>query len=132
MTEGARPSMFETVKSHEEKINNHEERIIELEKIDKKHEERLQKLEEQSLKLENTVLSESKETRTVLREQTGKLFTLVESAMGFQSAKSAQNHELKMLKWNTLSTVFLKISGGCLALLSSGGALYYVIQHFLK
>ncbi|MDI2586944.1 hypothetical protein OR571_07460 [Psychrobacillus sp. NEAU-3TGS] len=55
MTEGSRPSMFETVKGHAVQLNNHEERIKALEKVDEKHEERIQKLEEQSMKLESTI-----------------------------------------------------------------------------
>ena len=128
--------MFETVTTHGEKIDNHEERIIALEKVDEKHEERLKNLEEQSIKLENTILKTSTETREVMREQTEtqteKLYTLLETAMGIQNTRSTQNHEFKMLKWNTLSTVFLKISGGLLALLSSGGALYYIIDYLLN
>ena len=61
MPEGGN-SMFETVTTHSEKIDNHEERIIALEKVDEKHEERLKKLEEQSIKLENTILKTSTET----------------------------------------------------------------------
>lgn len=118
-------SMFETVK-------NHEERIVSLEEADKKHEERLKTLEEQSLKLENTIMAENRETRSTMKEQTEKMFVLVENAMGFQTSKYTQDHELRMLKWNTFSTVFLKVSGGLFALLSSGGAIYYIIQHFFK
>ena len=109
--------MFDTVK-------NHEERISILEEADKKHEERLKKLEEQSLKLENTIMAENRETRSTMKEQTEKLFKLVENAMGFQTNQSKQNHELKMLKWNTLSTVLLKVS-------AAGGLLYVVITEFI-
>jgi len=116
-------SMFTTVQ-------NHEERITSLEEADKKHEERLQELEKNSIKLENTIMQENRDTRTTMKEQTEKLFQIVESAMGYQTNQSAQEHELKILKWNTISTVFLKASGGLFALLSSGGAIYYVIQHF--
>lgn len=134
MTEGSRPSMFETVKDHDEKINNHEERIGALEKVDQKHEERLKELEEQSIKLENTILKTSTETREVMREQTEKqtekLFELLKTAMGIQSTKSTQNHEFKMLKWNTIATIGMKVSGALLGLLSSGGLLYYYVTEF--
>ncbi len=142
MPEGGQ-SMYETVKTQGEQLDNHEERIVALEKVDaeheeraRKHEERITKLEEQSIKLENTIHTTSTETRNVMREQTEKqteqLYDLLKTAMGIQNTKSTQNHEFKMLKWNTLSTVFLKISGGLLGLLSSGGVLYYIIQYFLK
>jgi len=83
------------------------------------------------MKLENTVMRENQETRTTMREQTGKLFLIVEKAMGYQPDKTAQTHELRMAKLNTWSTVFLKVSGGLVGLLSSGGAIYYLVQHFL-
>lgn len=110
--------MYKTVEEHADQLQNHEERLL--------------KLEDQSLKLENTILTENRDTRNTMKEQTEKLFHIVESAMGYQTSKATQDHELKMLKWNTFSTVFLKVSGGLFALLSSGGAIYYIIQHFFK
>ncbi|AMQ06720.1 hypothetical protein [Sporosarcina psychrophila] len=124
-------SMFETVRHQGEQIDVHAIKIAALEKSDLHHDERLRNLEENAMKLENTVMRENQETRSTMREQTAKLFTIVENAMGYQSARTAQTHELRMAKLNTLSTVFLKVSGGIVGLLSSGGAIYYVIQHFL-
>lgn len=134
--------MFETVKNQGEQLVNHEERIGALEKFDaeyeeqvRKHDERIVKLEEQSIKLENTIHTSSTETRNVMREQTEKqteqLYDLLKTAMGIQNTKSTQNHEFKMLKWNTISTVFMKISGGLFGLLSSGGLIYYYVTQFL-
>lgn len=118
-------SMFETVR-------NHEDRIVILENRDKAHEERLKRLEDQSVKLENTILTENRDTRSTMKEQTEKLFKIVENAMGYQNNKTSQDHELKMLKLNTWSTVFLKISGAVGALGSAGGLIYLVVQHFLS
>lgn len=103
-------SMFKTLEEHTEKLHDHEDR--------------LKKLEDQSLKLENTILTENRDTRNTMKEQTEKMFTLVENAMGYQSNQSKQNHELKMLKWNTFSTVLLKVS-------AAGGLLYVVITEFI-
>lgn len=114
---GGVPSMFETVK-------NHEERIINLEEADKKHEERLQELEKNSIKLENTIMQENRDTRTTMKEQTEKLFHLVENAMGYQSSKTAQDHELKVLKIKTYTDVLLKVT-------AAGGLLYVVITEFI-
>lgn len=141
MSEGGRPSMYEKVRDLEEKnntqdkkINNHEERIEALEKVDEKHEERLKNLEEQSIKLENTILKTSTETREVMREQTEtqtkELYSLLKTAMGFQNTRTTQNHEFKMLKWNTIATIGMKVSGALLGLLSSGGLLYYYVTEF--
>lgn len=133
MPEGGQ-SMYETVKQQGNKLDNHEERIEALEKVDKKHEERIKKLEEQSIKLENTILKTSTETREVMREQTEtqtkELYSLLKTAMGFQNTRTTQNHEFKMLKWNTIATIGMKISGALLGLLSSGGLLYYFVTEF--
>ena len=125
-------SMFDTVRHQGEKLDLHEAKIAALEKTDQRHDERLRNLEENAVKLENTVMRENSETRSTMREQTAKLFTIVENAMGYQSARTAQTHELRMAKLNTWSTVFLKVSGGVVGLLSSGGAIYYVLQHYIS
>lgn len=121
--------MFETVKEYGERISSAEERITLLEDADQKHDERLKKLEDSTIRLENTVMAENRETRKTFTQQTEKLFTIVESAMGYQSNRSTQTHEFRMMKWNTLSAIFLKISGSLFALLGSGGILYVA---FLK
>lgn len=122
--------MFETVKNHGDEIGKHAVEIAALKESDRLHDDRLKKLEDNAVKLENTVMSESRETRTTMKEQTEKLFAIVENAMGYQSARTTQTHELRMTRLNVWSTVFLKVSGGIVALLSSGGAIYYVLQNF--
>lgn len=124
-------SMFDTVK-------NHEERITILEQNDRDHQQKLDilsgqmtELKTQNTELENTVLKDNRETRSTLVGQMEKLFLLTENAMGFQSSRSSQQHEFKMLKWNTMATVFLKVAGALGALGASGGLIYMVIQHFL-
>lgn len=106
-------SMFETVQ-------NHEERIVNLELSEHEQKERIKRLEDSHLKLENTMMTESRETRAVLKKQTDKMFELVEDAMGYQATRTTQSHESKILKWNTLATVFLKICGGIVALFTTG------------
>lgn len=132
-------SMFEKMNEHEIDIKENRDRIGTLEEItlslkesDRQHDERLKNLEDNAVKLENTVMSENRETRTTMREQGDKMFALVENAMGYQTARTAQSHELRMAKLNTWSTVFLKVSGGVVGLLSSGGAIYYALQQILK
>ena len=103
-----------------EKVQDHDERLGVLEQAKQKHEERLKTLEDRSIKFENTMMTESRETRTVMKEQADKMFELVENAMGYQSTRTTQSHELKIIKWNTLATVFLKICGGIVALFTAG------------
>lgn len=134
MSEGGN-SMFETVKNLGEVSINHEERIGILETAREIDEKRIVKLEEQSIILENTIHTTAAETRNVMREQTEKqteqLFELLKTAMGIQSTRTTQNHEFKMLKWNTVATITMKISGALLGLLSSGGLFYYYVTEFL-
>lgn len=119
-------SMFDTVQKHEERITSLEER-------DQKHEERLKNLEDSTIKLENTIMTENRDTRKTMTEQTEKLFGIVDTAMGYQATRSTQTHEFKMLKWNTLSSVFLKIAGGLFSLLGTGGLIWYwVTESLLK
>lgn len=124
--------MYEKMLKHEEALDSHEERIFALEEADRRHEQRLKVLEDNAIRLENTVMSENRETRTTMKEQTEKLFDVVDRAMSFSSTQETQKHELKMKKWNTVSTILLKAGGGLLALLTSGGGLYLLIEHFVS
>lgn len=96
-------SMFDTVK-------NHEERISSLEENDKQREERIKKLEDNSIKLENTIMTENRDTRKTMMEQTEKLFGIVENAMGYQSTRTAQAHEFKNQTMPRLSKQLLRLS----------------------
>ncbi len=124
---------------HSERLNHHEKRLDQdkediqtLKDRDQKKHERLLDLENSYKKLEKTVATENEHTRKTMREQTERLFEIVEKAMGYQETRTSQSHELKMAKLNTWSTVFLKISGGLVGLLSSGGLIYYIIQQLIK
>jgi len=121
----------ERLNRHEERLDQDKEAIQQLIDSDKEKENRLLAVEENYSRLERTVAKENEETRATMREQTRKLFSIVEQAMGYQETKTVQTHELRMARLNTWSTVFLKISGGLVALLSSGGAIYYFIQSFV-
>lgn len=127
--------MFETVKKQGELLNNHDDRIVVLETAREIDGKCITKLEEQFIIFENTIHTTATETRNVMREQTEKqtekLYVLLEKAMGIQSTRTTQNHEFKMLRWNTVATITMKISGALLGLLSSGGLFYYFVTEFL-
>lgn len=114
---------------HEERLNDDKVDIQNLKDYDLDKHKRLKIVEENYARLETTVAKENEETRATMREQTKRLFDIVEQAMGNQESRTTQNHELKMAKLNTWSTVFLKVSGGVAGL---GGAIYYVVQHILN
>jgi len=123
-------SMFQTVQNHEERITKLEENDRELKENFSKLSEQMVKLESQNSKLENTLLNDNRETRSTMKEQTEKMFRLVENAMGYQSNRTAQQHEFKMLKWKTIADVFFKICGAVSVLGASGGLIYMIFEHF--
>lgn len=88
---------------HSERLNSHDKR-------DEEKHKRIKSIEENFTRLESTVTSQNQETRRTMTEQTGKLFVLVEKAMGYQDSQSGQQHELNIVKANMWSTVFLKVS----------------------
>lgn len=131
--------MADTMLATFEKVKEHDERIQVLEEADLKHDERLKRLEDNAIKLENTVMSENRDTRQTmersvnkLSDQNDDLFEIVKSAMGMKTTNDAQKHEFRMARWNTISTISLKLSGALLAALGSGGILYIAFQKFVE
>lgn len=129
-------SMFDKVSEHDKNLEEHKERISTLEEVtlalkesDRQHDERLKKLEDNAVKLENTIMSENRDTRNTMKEQSEKLFGIVEKAMAYQSDVAVHKHEQRMAKINTWANVFLKIMTGLTAV---GGIGYLIVQHFLN
>jgi len=125
MAEKGELSLYEKVHRHDEELKSHEERISHLEED---HGQRLSNLEMQFKELKNTITSENQETRTTMREQTAKLFGIVEHAMGIQSKREESDHERKMQRLKVFGDISLKLSGVILALASSGGILYLLAE----
>lgn len=118
----------EKLERHEKRLDDDKKAIQELIDFDKSKHERLLVVEENYNRLERTVAKENEETRSTMREQTKKLFNIVEQAMGYQETRSKQSHELRMARLNTWSTVVLKLGGAVAAL---GSAAYYILQNIL-
>lgn len=121
-----------------EKVLLHDEEIEKLKFNDKQHDDRIKALEDQSIKLENTVMSENRDTRQTfvqysnkISQQNEDLLDIVRSALGMKATTDTQLHEFRMAKWNTVSSIFLKISGALVAALGSGGILYLAFQKFV-
>lgn len=113
-----------------ETVTKQGERIEKLELSDKDKLDRIKRLEDNAIRLENTVMAESRETRSTIVEQNSKLFNLVESSLGIKAKTVTQQHELKVLKWNHISNIFLKFGSGLVLLLGSGTGLFMIIEHF--
>lgn len=125
-------SVYDKVRQHDDAINDHTERILNLEEADKRHEARLKLLEDNAIRLENTVMSEARETRSTMERNTDRLYDIVENAMTISATQETQRHELKLTKWDKVTTILLKAGGGLVGLASAGGAIYYMIDHFLN
>lgn len=124
-------SMYDKVKQHDDAIIGHSEEISSLKEAVGRHEARLKLLEDNAIRLENTVMSEARETRSTMERNTDRLYDIVENAMSFSSQQEKNKHELRLTKWDKVSTIILKIGGGLVALASSGGAIYYIFTHFM-
>lgn len=138
------------VESHEKRLNAHEERLTNQSKRLDEHEkrlmqddeaikqlrdydedkhERLKTLEKNYENLSRTVTRENEETRHTMREQTGRLFDLVEKSMGHQASRLERQDQYRREKLNTYSTIFVKVMTG---LFGAGGIVYIFIEHILK
>ncbi len=117
---------------HEKRLIQDDEAIKQLKDDDVDKHERLNELEENYENLSRTVTRENEETRHTMRDQTGRLFDLVEKSMGHQATRTSQQHEIKKERLNTFSTIFLKLTGGLVGLLSSGGIIYLLTEKLLS
>lgn len=87
--------------------------------------------------LKETISKENEQTRETMLKQTDTLTTqntelldLVKTTLGVKSSTDKYAHDLKMLKWDRITTIILKAGGGLIALLGSGTGLYLVIEYF--
>ena len=124
-------SMYDKMRQHDEAIEVHDERLTMLEESDKRQEARIKLLEDNAIRLENTVMTEARETRATMERNTDRLYGIVENAMTMSASQEAQRHQLKLTKWDKVTTILLKAGGGLVGLASAGGAIYYMIDHFL-
>jgi len=125
MPEGDKLGMFKTVEQNTKDISDIKATLV-------FHAEQMEEMKVNSARLESTVTFENRETRAIVTQQVDKLYGLVEKAMGFKTESTTQQHELKMLKWNTISNVFLKVSTALVGLASSGGVIYYLVTEVIK
>lgn len=104
-----------------ERLDNHELRIEKLEEKDLEKEIRLRKVEDSYLRLENTIMSENRETRDILRESMTKQWELIKSRDEVKDAQKARDHEYRKTKLERKTELTIK-------LLTVGGLGYLLIQ----
>ena len=136
---GSMRETFEMVEQHEEIINdNILPRIEKIEKAQEEFTKEVAAMRASQTSLELTFMKESQTNRQqidklegTLTAQSDSLFEIVRTALGMKATTDGQEHELKMAKWNVVSTIFLKVSGGLVAALGSGGLIYLAFQKFV-
>lgn len=124
-------SVFDKVRQHDDAIESHSERIFNLEESDRRQEARIKLLEDNAIRLENTVMSEARETRSTMERNTDRLYDIVENALSISAKRETQKHELRLTKWDKVTTILLKAGAGLVVLGSAGGGIYYVIVNLI-
>ena len=125
--------------SQDERIQQHSDRITELEKFDRdskvrlmaieegdlRREVRMKEVEQNYVKLENTILSENRETRTFFQSNMDRLWELTKSRDTNAHDNRRMRYELTKTKIERLSDVFFKLAG-------TGGILYLIVQALIR
>lgn len=102
-------------------LDDHENRLVKLEKSDLEKELRIQKIEDNYLRLENTIMAESRETRDILREGMNKQWELIKSRDDKFAAEAERQHILKKTRIERNSEILLR-------LLTAGGIIYLLME----
>lgn len=133
-----------TLEEHGECIIQLQKDVDELKRSDREQLSSLTDLERWRLQheknfneLKETISKENEQTRETMLKQTDtltkqntELLDLVKTTLGVKSNTDKYEHDLKMLKWDRVTTIILKAGGGIIALLGSGTGIYLVIEHF--
>ena len=137
--------MADTMVATFDKVNEHDEllqknvlpRLKEVERLQEEVTKEMAAMRASQTSLELTVMKESQTTRQTvdklegtLTAQSENLFDIVKTALGIQSTRTTQVHELKVLKWNHVSNILLKAGGGITLLLGSGTGIFMIVEHF--
>lgn len=100
---------------HEEKLKEHD-RLIFLQS------KKIEVVEASSIKLENLVMTENKETRSVIIKTNHELHTLINNLLGYKSGENQLNHNAKIQRVESIVKIVSMLAG-------SGGILYYLFGY---
>lgn len=131
--------MNERLDAQDRRLQQHSEKIQQLEKWDKdkhlrirtieendiKQEDKLKEIQGSYLKLENTILAENKETRTFFQSNMNQLWDLTKSRDAQIHDTKKMSHEITKTRIERLSDIFFKLAG-------TGGILYLIVQAIIK
>lgn len=120
MTNGALDTeMVKRMRDNEMKIAEQEEQLKEHGRIIALHTEQIKNVENSSLKLENLVMTENRETRSVIMKTNQELHTLINNLLGYKTGENQLNHTVRMQGVESVVKIISLIAG-------SGGILYYI------
>ncbi len=109
---------------HDKRLNNHGERLTQLEKFDEDKHRRLKKVEENYDELKETIVTENKEMRLFFQSNMDKQWDLIKSRDEQRHDKERMKHELDKTKTERYSDIAFKLFG-------AGGIVYLIVQNFL-
>lgn len=105
----------------DDRLGNHEERIVALEESDLKQELRLKQIEQNYVKLENIILQENRETRSFLQSTMDKQWDLIKSRDTALESEKVRTYDLRKTKMERNADLLLKYGG-------AGSVLYLFLQ----
>ena len=124
------PSMFETVKQQGETLDEHGNRIAQLEASDKEKADSIELLTREFAdistnftRMENTILKSAQTTQEVMSAQNTQQWDLIKILNEGKQAELVRDHDLKKTKMEK----FWEYAGKATALLLSSGSILYVI-----
>lgn len=106
-------------------LENHEDRIVQLEKNDLEKELRIKRIEDNYIRLENTIMTENRETRDILREGMRNQWELIKSRDEKKELESVRDYDFKKTKFEKRTELLVKI-------LTIGGVGYLLIQSLIE
>lgn len=112
---------MEKILDHERLLENHEERIVTLEKSDTEKELRIQTIEKNYMKLENTILQENRDTRSFFQSTMDKQWELIKSRDSAVESEKIRTYDLRKTKMERNADLLLKYGG-------AGSVLYLFLQ----
>lgn len=116
---GQHEEMVKRMRDNELIIARHEEKLAEHDRRLDIQSSKIESVEASSVKLENLVMTENKETRSVIIKTNQELHTLINNLLGYKSGENQLKHNIRMQRAESIVKIISMLAG-------SGGILYYL------
>lgn len=114
--------MTQRMLDNEAIIARHEAKLLEHERRLDLQSQKIESVEASSVKLENLVMTENKETRSVIIKTNQELHTLINNLLGYKSGENQLKHTQNIQKIESIVKIISLLAG-------SGGILYYLFGY---